>query len=119
MAFGIYANLMFSFSDQMDYDREMKAALQRFVQFFTLIYVPFFLKASIGVDSAVTDLDMYGKLFKYRKIDAVLADKALAVMNRHGWYLVEELVPFSLFSNKVDLDMKSHMASKMLTINPP
>ena len=31
---------------------------------------------------------------------------------------MEELVPFSLFSNKVDLDMKSHMAAKMLTITP-
>ena len=62
---------------------------------------------------------MYGKLFKYRKVDAVMADKALAVMNRHGWYLVEELVPFSFFSNKVEMDMKAHMAARMLTFTPP
>jgi hypothetical protein len=80
MVFGIYANMMFSFSDQMDYAK-------------------------------------YGKLFKYRKVDAVMADKALAVMNRHGWYLVEELVSF--FSNKVDMDMKAHMAARMLTFTPP
>ena len=85
MAFGIYANMMFSFSDQMEYDKEMMGALQRFIQFFTLIYIPFFLKSSVGVDSSYNDLDMYAKLFKYRKVDADLADKALAVMKRHGW----------------------------------
>ena len=111
--------MMFSFSDQMQYDKEMMGALQRFIQFFTLIYIPFFLKSSVGVDSSYNDLDMYAKLFKYRKFDADLADKALAVMKRHGWYLVEQMVPMALFSNKVDMDTKSHMASRLLTFTPP
>ena len=64
MAFGIYANMMFSFSDQLTYDREMRTALQRFVQFFTVVYIPFFLKASIGVDSSINDMDMYHKLYR-------------------------------------------------------
>ena len=119
MAFGIYANMMYSFFDQLNYNKEVEAALKRFVQFFTLIYIPFFLKASIGADSPHTDLDMHQKLFKYRKVDAVLADKALVVLSRHGWYLVEQVVPFAFFSNKVDLDTKSHMAAKMLTFTPP
>ena len=119
MAFGIYANMMFSFFDQLDYDREMEAALLRFVQFFTLIYIPYFLKASVGADSSFNDLEMYSKLFKYRKVDAVLADKALVVLARHGWYLMEQTVPFALFSTKVDRDTKSHMAAKILTYNPP
>ena len=38
MAFGIYANMMYSFSNQMDYDKDVMDALERFVQFFTLIY---------------------------------------------------------------------------------
>ena len=119
MAFGIYANMMFSFFDQLDYNKEVEAALRRFVQFFTLIYIPFFLKASFGADSPHTDLDMYAKLFKYRKVDGLLADKALTVLARHGWYLVEQVVPFAFFSNKVDTDTKSHMAAKMLTFLPP
>ena len=57
MAFGIYANMMFSFFDQLDYDKEVEAALRRFVQFFTLNYIPFFLKASFGADSPHSDLD--------------------------------------------------------------
>ena len=119
MAFGIYANMMYSFIDQLEYDTDMVAALQRFVQFFTLIYIPYFLKASVGADSSFNDLDFYNKLFKYRRIDSVLAEKALEVLGRHGWYLVEQTVSFALFSNKVDRDTKSHIASKMLTFSRP
>ena len=116
MAFGIYSNKMYSFSDQLDYDNEMKAALKRFTQFFTLLYIPYYLKASIGADSPHTDMEMYRSLYKYRRVDAVIAEKALAVLGRHGWYLTEQLVPFALFSNKVDNDTKSHKAAKLLTI---
>ena len=53
------------------------------------------------------------------RFDSELADKALAVLKRHGWYLTEQVAPFILFSNKVDSDMKSHMAAKLLTIVQP
>ena len=119
MAFGIYANMMYSFFDQLDYGKDMEAALQRFVQFFTLIYIPYFLKTSVGAESSFNDLEMYSKLFMSRKVDAVLADKALTVLTRHGWYSMEQTVPFALFCNKVDRDTKSHMAAKILTYNPP
>ena len=39
MALGIYANMMCSVFDQLNYNKEMEAALQRFVQFFTLIRI--------------------------------------------------------------------------------
>ena len=68
----------------MDYDKDVMDALERFVQFFTLIYIPYFLKSSIGADSSFNDFEMYKQLFMYRKIDSVLADKALAALDRHG-----------------------------------
>ena len=63
---------------------------------------------------------MYGKLFKNRKEDTVMADKALAVLRRDGWHLVEELIIFPFFSNMVDMDMdmKSYMAARTLTFTP-
>ena len=57
-----------------------------------------------------------GKLIKNREGDAVMADKSLAVMKRHKWwYQVEEFIPFSFLSNKVDMVMKSYMAARTLT----
>ena len=64
-------------------------------------------------------MEMYQNMYKYRKVDCELANKALAVMDRHGWYLTEQLVPFALFSNRVDRDTKSHIAARILTFVPP
>ena len=54
-------------------------------------------------------------MFHYQTIDSCNAEAALAVMRRHGWYLVEEFQTFSLFSNKVVEDTKSSIAAKILT----
>ena len=62
---------------------------------------------------------MYRTLYTYRRFDSELADKTLAVLKRHGWYLTEQVVPFILFSNRVDSDTKSHVAAKLLTIVQP
>ena len=62
----------------MDYARTLKQHCRIHSVLLTLLYIPFFLKASIEVDSAVNDIDMFGKLIKNRDGDAVMADKALA-----------------------------------------
>ena len=63
-------------------------------------------------------LTCMGSSSRIGKVDAVMNDKALAVINRHEWYLVNELIPFSFFSNKVDMDMKSYTAARSLTFTP-
>ena len=82
-------------------------------------YIPYFLKSSIGADNSFNDFEMYKQLFMYRKIDSVLADKALALLDRHGWYLTEQLIPLCLFSNKVNTSTKSLIAAKILSFSPP
>ena len=34
---------------------------------------------------------------------------------RHGWYLTPEVAVFSMFSNKLTMDEKSRVASRLLT----
>ena len=63
----------------------------------------------------MNDLNLYKKLYAYRGIDQQLADEALVVVRRHGWYLTPEVAVFSLFSSKVSEDEKSRIASKLLT----
>ena len=46
------------------YDKEMRGALQRLIQFF--IYIPFFLKRSEG--SSYNDFDMHSKMIKYKEV---------------------------------------------------
>ena len=49
----------------------------------------------------------------------MIADKALEVLGHHGWYLVEQIVPFALVSKRIDTDTKSEISTKILTFNPP
>jgi hypothetical protein len=87
MGYSLCSNKFYAFFDQLGYDSGTKAALQRFTTFNTLVYTPYFLKSSIGADAPVNDLALYKLLFFFRSIDSDLAESALRVLRRHGWYL--------------------------------
>ena len=115
MAYCIYSNKALAFSEQLEYDEEVVADLIKFCSFTCTLFIPQFLSSSIGADAAINDLTFYKHLFNYKEIDPTLAEVGLAVMRRHGWFLVEQVQPFSLFSSKLDNDMKSRLASRILT----
>ena len=114
-AFGIYGMKALAFSSQLNLDEETVELLTRFCTFLALIYIPHFLSCSIGCDATVNDLTLYKKLFEFRSVDPQLADEALVVLRRHGWYLTPEVAIFSLFSSRVSNDEKSRLASRLLT----
>ena len=98
---------------------EYKESLERFVKFCGLVYAPYFLSSSIGADAPMNDLNLYRMLHKYEVIDRAVSEAGLVALSRHLFCLIEELVVFSFFSSKVDSDMKSHMAARLLSISPP
>ena len=113
-AFRIYSMKALAFSKQLDLDEDTVDSLRQFCRFTTTIYIPHFLSSSIGRDSTVNDLLLLKKLMEYRKTDQQLADEALVVLRRHLWYLTPEVSVFSFFSNKISMDQKSRLASRML-----
>ena len=104
-----------AFSDQLELDEDTVEGFKQFCSFTVLIHIPHFLSSSIGCDSSVNDLLLFKKLFAYKSVDSQLADEALVVLRRHLWYLVPEVVPFSLFSDKLTSDDKARLASRLLT----
>ena len=135
MAKMIYGLKMFAFSD-LNLDHDLLAAekprvddlqlgegyldqLERFVRFVCLLYSAYWFKAPVGVEAPMNDLDFYHKLLKYRLIDEGVADAALSVLNRHLFYLTQELTVFTLFSNKVHEDEKSELAAKLISSKKP
>ena len=90
-------------------------ALTKFCRFTTIIYIPHFLAVSEGCDFTVNVITLYKQLFAYRSIDQQLADEALVLFRRHGWYLTPDVAVFSLFSRKVSLEEKSRVACRLLT----
>ena len=64
------------------------------------------------------NLNLYKNLEKFKQVDEDLAKEALKVLGRHLWNLTEIIVLFALFSSKVDDDMKSRIAAKLVSLTP-
>lgn len=85
--------------------------------FYTCVYIPYFLRCSIGADAPFNDLQLLKNLSSFD--DSDLASAALAVLGRHGWYTAQQTVVFALFSNRVDDETKAMMAERILSFEPP
>ena len=101
----------------MVFEEDQLKNMWRFGRYAVLYYIPDFLLSSSGRDAAFNDLQLYKALLKYREVDQELADSTLDTFNRHLWYLAPQTVLFALFSNRVSDDMKSRMASRLLTLD--
>ena len=85
-------------------------------KFSSLVYV-YFMMTSIGADASHNDLEFFKLLHKYRQIDSEVADITIGAMKRHLFYLTEENVVMSLFSNRLSEDEKSRMAVQSLRVS--
>lgn len=109
----IYALKMYLFQDQIEISRDFALSLHRFCLFVSLIYVKYWSWAPIAVDAPSNDIQFLKELDRYRKIDNDIAEVALNAIKRHLWYLGDELIVLSLFSNKVSAEEKFYMALLM------
>ncbi|KAL1378520.1 hypothetical protein pipiens_015530 [Culex pipiens pipiens] len=119
MAKMLYAIKIYLLREQgclFELTREEVKQLKRFVRFGTLLYVKPWLQAPLGVDAATNDLNLWNSINDFRKTDPEIACAALAVLERHLWYLSDELVGFSLFSEKVSAEEKQRVVQAMKTI---
>ena len=119
MAFCIFCLKMLLLIQQLDLDEWTREGLVRLGVFFAIVYVPHFLKSSVGADAAVNDLYLYKQLVRFIDVDGPIATAALEVLSRHGWYTAEETVTFCLCSNKLSNDEKSRVAARILSYDTP
>lgn len=116
MARGIYALKTYLFRQHLQLEPNFLNSLERFCMFVALIYAKHWNRSPIAVDAPFNDLKLMKELHAYGRIDAEIARVALGVHKRHLWYLSDELVVLSLFSDKVSTDDKSTMAILMLRV---
>ena len=90
--------------------------LRRVCMFNAMFYVKAWLSVVSAVDAPVNDLQLWHDLNIYSKTDSSVAEAAIAVLNRHLWYLSEEIVPFALFSDFVSDSEKRQIARRLLTV---
>ena len=66
--------------------------LKRFVEFCVNCYIPYWINCTVASAAPGNDLDLINTLEVYKSTDKLCATAALNAMNRHLWYLVEELI---------------------------
>lgn len=119
MAKGLYAIKMYLFRDQLDLDEEFEAGLLEFSLFVVLVYTKFWNRSSVAVDAAVNDLSMLKDLEKFAYHNEPLANAVFESFQNHLWYLGEELVVMSIFSDKVSAKDKNRMRLQLLADDLP
>ena len=117
----LYCQKMFMWADQLSYDSDFLAKLHRINLFIALFYVPAWLKCSIGLDAPMNDLTFLQDMISYKEEDPAVADAAFNKLSSHQWYLTEEIVAFSFFSQHSSLtnEIRESMALRLLSIVPP
>jgi hypothetical protein len=74
--------------------RELQA-IQRFNRFVVKVYLQSWFSCRKVVDAAVNDIQLIQRLKDYD--DSAIQAKDLKMMERHSWYLSQELATLSLF----------------------
>lgn len=110
MSRAIYALKTYMFREHLNLDQCFINALERFCNFVALIYTKYWNQSPNAADAPFNDLKLLKDLDTYRQIDPEVADSALKAYQRHLWYLGDELVALSLFSEKVSNDEKDAMS---------
>ena len=88
--------------------------IRRFVKFVVFCYIPWWLTAPIPSSAPKNDQLLMNSFLHYKNVDEVIANEALLRFGAHMWYLTEELIPLSFFSNNVSDLIKQAMTNKLL-----
>lgn len=113
MAKIIYCLKIWLFHQQFKLTPREKNALIEFNLFVALLYMKHWFTATIATEAPVHDLQFLVKLHEYAEFNKNVASKATTAIKRHLWYLGEELVGLSLFSNNVPAETKVSMVQAL------
>lgn len=113
MARIIYAMKTYLFRDYLNLDTDFVVLLERFCIFVAIFYTKHWNRCTNAVDAPYNDLQLLKELDEYEGADEEIVTVALAAHKRHLWYLSDELVVLSLFSNKVSINDKADMVAKL------
>ena len=96
------------------FPKEQVLKIKVFVEFVVYCYVPWWITASHTASSPQNDLQMINDFALYEAIHPKIANTAKKALSLHLWYLTEEVLPLSLFSNSLDNETKEEIIKVML-----
>lgn len=114
MSKGIYCLKMFLFRHQFKTTKQEEQSITAMALFVALIYIRFWLDAPISSHAPYNDILMLTMLQKYAE-QLKMASTASTALQRHLWYLSEDLVGLSLLDERVPDKTKADCVLRMKT----
>ena len=92
----------------------MLVNLKKMAIYIALFWGPWFLQARFAPIAPRLDLELGNYMHIYVTIDATIANPVICSLERHMWYLTEELVVYGLFDSDLDSEARAVMAACLL-----
>ncbi|GBM29456.1 hypothetical protein AVEN_255842-1 [Araneus ventricosus] len=116
----IYAIKIYLFRNQKDVKsltKREEVQLEKFVKFGALIYTKAWIEAPLASEAPFIDLKLSKDLKEYELFDFEISNAAKCILERHLWYLSDEVVGLALFSDTV-LSLEKDAKVKMIRSKP-
>ena len=120
MSKAIYILKMSLLRHQLDLHWQTKKKVEKMSLFVIFVYLKSWFGAPSLTAAATEDLELYIRLHKFWTVHSKFSSTTTSVLQRHTWYLTEELIPLSLFNENLPLESRTVLASKIgqLTLGP-
>lgn len=113
MAKAIYVLKVWLFRSQFKINAKEEIGLREMCCFVTLVYLESWFTAPSAVEAPRRDLNLMKTLLNYSTTNSHVSTATSEKLQRHLWYLSEELVGLALFDEDVSLSIKRRMLESM------
>ena len=98
---------------QLNLHWQTRKKIEKMSLFVVFVYLKSWFGASSLTAAATEDLELFKRLHKFRTIHRKASTETTTVLQRHTWYLTEELVPLAVFNEDLPLDDRTTLALKI------
>ncbi len=84
--------------------------------FIVFVYLESWFRSASLFSAGTNDLKLYARLQKFSKVHKKVSLVGTTVLQRHTWYLSEELVALSLFDESLPSDLRNSLAKKISSL---
>ena len=93
-----------------------KRKVEKMALFIVFVYLESWFRSASLFSAGTNDLKLYARLQKFSKVHKKVSLVGTTVLQRHTWYLSEELVALSLFDESLPSDLRNSLAKKISSL---
>ena len=113
MSKAIYILKMSLLHHQLGLHWRTKKKIQQMALFAVFVYLEAWFTSGSLFSAASNDLKLYSRIQKFSKVNKKVSCSTAQVINRHTWYLTEDLVPLAVFVESLSLETRNNIAKKI------